>query len=415
MHRFNTLAAPLKVVWMVIPNKTTVYLDPAHAQAFVQRANELQVGPDLFAMAQDMRRKMVDLYWPNDTHWSMQGQLYFGQRMLAVDAGGVGKPGYERAAPMNSASTWLKTFVVGFAVVSAMLVITLFTPAALRRPVAHRPPVRRRVRLAGAAAAGPGRRLEGRAGGPGRHAGGRRQLLDDALLAGAAGAGRLPRGHRVLGPVRLPVPRLLPLGRRRRASRAGGDRRKRGTPARRTPAQGRALPDHAQGAGGQDHPVLQVVHRSAADAFNWDAKLTTGVVTYRNTQRAKRTDGDTLHGKDTQVRLVPDGCQQFSHKLCDRALFFKEDVDNGPLTAETFELLKRYTASQSLPLIWMVIPNKTTVYIDQQHSKPFVEAFRAARLRPRPVRLRGKPAHAGARLLFSERHTHLDARPARAR
>jgi predicted nuclease of predicted toxin-antitoxin system len=95
MHRFNTLAAPLKVVWMVIPNKTTVYLDPGHAQAFVQRVNELQVGPDLFAMAQDMRRKMVDLYWSNDTHWSMQGQLYFGQRMLALTQAAIGNPATE--------------------------------------------------------------------------------------------------------------------------------------------------------------------------------------------------------------------------------------------------------------------------------------------------------------------------------
>ncbi len=92
LHRFNELAAPLKVVWMVIPNKTTVYLEPLHAQAFVQRMGALQAGPDLFAMAQDMRRKMVDLYWPNDTHWSMQGQLYFGQRMLAAAQAAIGQP-----------------------------------------------------------------------------------------------------------------------------------------------------------------------------------------------------------------------------------------------------------------------------------------------------------------------------------
>lgn len=92
LHRFKTLAAPVQVVWMVIPNKTTVYLDPGHARAFVQRANELGVGPDLFAMAQDMRRKVVDLYWPNDTHWSMQGQLLFGQRMLAVTQAAIGRP-----------------------------------------------------------------------------------------------------------------------------------------------------------------------------------------------------------------------------------------------------------------------------------------------------------------------------------
>ncbi len=92
MHRFVMLAAPMKVVWMVIPNKTTVYLEPGHARAFVQRANELEVGPDLFAVAQDMRHKMVDLYWPNDTHWSMQGQLLFGDRMLTMAQASIGPP-----------------------------------------------------------------------------------------------------------------------------------------------------------------------------------------------------------------------------------------------------------------------------------------------------------------------------------
>ena len=92
LGRFNALAAPLKIVWMVIPNKTTVYLEPQHAQEFVRRMSELNVGPDLFAMAQATRRKMVDLYWPNDTHWSMQGQLYFGQRMLEVVQAALGKP-----------------------------------------------------------------------------------------------------------------------------------------------------------------------------------------------------------------------------------------------------------------------------------------------------------------------------------
>ncbi|WP_017759282.1 hypothetical protein [Pseudacidovorax intermedius] len=83
-------AAPVKVMWMVVPNKTTVYLDTHNAAAFVARSNALGVGPDLFAMAQEQRLRIIDLYWPNDTHWSMQGQLYFGNRMVdAVRAAGL--------------------------------------------------------------------------------------------------------------------------------------------------------------------------------------------------------------------------------------------------------------------------------------------------------------------------------------
>ncbi len=93
LYRFNQLVAPLQVAWMVIPNKTTVYLDPQHADRFVRRFNELQLGPDLFGMAQELRRKVIDLYWPNDTHWSMQGQLLFGEQMLAVTQAAIGSPG----------------------------------------------------------------------------------------------------------------------------------------------------------------------------------------------------------------------------------------------------------------------------------------------------------------------------------
>lgn len=91
MAAFAKRAAPVKVMWMVVPNKTTVYLDIHNAQAFAARSNALAVGPDLFAMAQEQRRRIIDLYWPNDTHWSMQGQLYFGRRMVeAVQSAGLG-------------------------------------------------------------------------------------------------------------------------------------------------------------------------------------------------------------------------------------------------------------------------------------------------------------------------------------
>lgn len=93
MDRFAREAgAPFRVRWMVIPNKTTVYLQPEHAAAFVARANALGLGPDLYGMSQDMRWKMIDLYWPNDPHWSMQGQLYFGEQMLAEVRAAIGAP-----------------------------------------------------------------------------------------------------------------------------------------------------------------------------------------------------------------------------------------------------------------------------------------------------------------------------------
>lgn len=92
MHRFVQRTEPVTVRWMMIPNKATVYLDRERAQGFAQRARELAIGPDLFTLAQQGRREMKDLYWPNDNHWSMQGQLYFGRHMLDYVRSTIGAP-----------------------------------------------------------------------------------------------------------------------------------------------------------------------------------------------------------------------------------------------------------------------------------------------------------------------------------
>lgn len=92
MARFSDQAQPLKVRWMVIPNKTTVYLDTHRNTAFLARAQALRIGPDLFTPAQLARRDIQDLYWPNDNHWSMAGQLYFGRRMLDDVRAAIGEP-----------------------------------------------------------------------------------------------------------------------------------------------------------------------------------------------------------------------------------------------------------------------------------------------------------------------------------
>lgn len=125
-------------------------------------------------------------------------------------------------------------------------------------------------------------------------------------------------------------------------------------------------------------PFLGPLTQKPSGTLNWSAKLTAGAITWSNTRRTLREPGDTQHGDETLVRVVADGCQQFSHALCNKLPVFKEDVDHGPLTAETFARMQRLSAANpSLQLLWMVIPNKTTVYLDPQHSKDFVEGLRA--------------------------------------
>ncbi|WP_225783829.1 hypothetical protein [Xenophilus sp. Marseille-Q4582] len=125
-------------------------------------------------------------------------------------------------------------------------------------------------------------------------------------------------------------------------------------------------------------PFLGPLTQKPAGTLNWSAKLTTGPITWSNTRRTLREPGDTQHGDETLVRVVPDGCQQFSHAFCNKVPFFKEDIDKGPLTVQTFERMQRLTQGQpDLQLLWMVIPNKTTVYLDPQHSEGFVQGLRA--------------------------------------
>ncbi|KQX30212.1 hypothetical protein [Variovorax sp. Root434] len=82
MKRFERTAAPYKVVWMVVPNKTTVYLQQNHADAFRAAFNPQNIGPDLFALAEQNRFKVKDLFPANETHVSTRGYILFGQRML---------------------------------------------------------------------------------------------------------------------------------------------------------------------------------------------------------------------------------------------------------------------------------------------------------------------------------------------
>ncbi|VTU14623.1 hypothetical protein SRS16CHR_01187 [Variovorax sp. SRS16] len=112
-------------------------------------------------------------------------------------------------------------------------------------------------------------------------------------------------------------------------------------------------------------------------ALNWNAKLSSGWHTFWNTRRAETTDDDNaISGYWTKARSVPDGCTMFSNRLCNKALFFGEDDDNGELTPKNAEQMRSITqAHRSRSIMWMVIPNKTTVYVAPDRSKDFVTAL----------------------------------------
>ncbi|MBO9680929.1 MAG: hypothetical protein J7556_22105 [Acidovorax sp.] len=145
--------------------------------------------------------------------------------------------------------------------------------------------------------------------------------------------------------------------------------------------------------------------------LNWDAPIAQGLITYWNTRKALNTPGDTTyksgaHLSATMVRAVPDGCNFFSHRLCSKALFLSDDINRGELTPADAETMKTFAAARRTPVLWMVIPNKTTVYIDPSHSTSFVSAFRNANLGPDLFEWAAQ-RHALTRDFYFPNDTHL--------
>lgn len=92
MEAFTQAHAKVPLLWMVIPNKTTTYVEPARSQDFVKALAPTGLGPDLFGFTQEQKTKMRDFYFPNDTHISLHGQLVLGERMLQEVRRRIGEP-----------------------------------------------------------------------------------------------------------------------------------------------------------------------------------------------------------------------------------------------------------------------------------------------------------------------------------
>jgi hypothetical protein len=132
----------------------------------------------------------------------------------------------------------------------------------------------------------------------------------------------------------------------------------------------------------QEKPFFPALEQAPDFAFNTQATLATGLITGYHTWQAARTRTDMSFEVDTRVGLVDKGCVQFSHKLCDRALFLEQDMLNE-LDLTDFERLVRFDSRHdSTPILWMLIPNKTTVYQLPERSKAFNDALVAKGLGP---------------------------------
>jgi hypothetical protein len=94
MKEFQQARSATPMLWMVIPNKSTVYLQNSFSHEFVAAFNEAKLGPDLFTFAIEQRTKIKDFYQPNDTHLSIRGLVTMGPVMLEAVRARIGPGGH---------------------------------------------------------------------------------------------------------------------------------------------------------------------------------------------------------------------------------------------------------------------------------------------------------------------------------
>lgn len=153
-------------------------------------------------------------------------------------------------------------------------------------------------------------------------------------------------------------------------------------------------------------PFVQPVPQVPGFELNTSAKLTTGLNTYRNTKRAIASP-DVQFGDRVRVRTVPNGCAYFSNRLCDKVLFFPDDTTAVELSERTVRQMEAINqAHPSPPILWMVVPDKTTTYVEPEHSASFVAALNKTQLGP-DLFTAAKEVRATVRDLYFPNDTHL--------
>jgi hypothetical protein len=130
-------------------------------------------------------------------------------------------------------------------------------------------------------------------------------------------------------------------------------------------------------------PLYRTPDEVPGFGLNWNAKLNAGWLTVRCTRAA--IAGKVKEDCNSQVQALPveDGCKLFSHRRCDMALFLIDDQQLGEITPLQVAQMQAFTRAQSrVPILWMVVPNKSTIYLEPTHSREFVKALRKTDLGP---------------------------------
>lgn len=110
MKRITARLPGYRVTWLVVPNKSTAYLN--RKRVFWREAGRQLDVPDVLAAFDELltQKKIVDLYKPNDTHLSTAGYqelgriVYRGLMQSGANAGITGSGGRNPPAPAASKS-----------------------------------------------------------------------------------------------------------------------------------------------------------------------------------------------------------------------------------------------------------------------------------------------------------------------
>lgn len=146
--------------------------------------------------------------------------------------------------------------------------------------------------------------------------------------------------------------------------------------------------------------------------LNTRETLFTGLLTQWHTHRARTSPEEELRhatgGADSvRIQRVPDGCQRFSHRLCERGLFFADDRTSRPFDAALVDKLQRLSHRHAdLSITWVVVPNKSSVYLNPRHSPDAAATLEAGGFGPDLFRLLTETSRQ-QRDLYLPNDTHL--------
>ena len=138
----------------------------------------------------------------------------------------------------------------------------------------------------------------------------------------------------------------------------------------------------------QTHQTARDWDTAGAFGLNTSETLLTGLLTTLHTRSARQSAAEELvHQRDgaglVRIQRVPDGCQRFSHRLCERGLFFVDDRTAAPFTPASVARMQQLASRHpDLSITWLVLPNKSSIYLQPDRAATVGATLETAGLGP---------------------------------